>query len=87
METRSSAKVELVPWDYESAAHCDRIFRQREACGWKSEEVEMWRDKSRNGTKMLYWIVYDFPFPVFGINSTGYTLTLDTDPIRRLPRP
>lgn len=50
-------KVELVPWDFDSEEHRARMYQQRLACGWRSEEVEEWADQGRAGRTTLYWIV------------------------------
>lgn len=50
-------KITLIPWDYESEEHAARMVTQRIACGWRSDEVEVWRDLGRKGLKEYYWIV------------------------------
>lgn len=55
------AKLQLIPWDGTSQDHVERMFDQRVACGWKSEEVEQWPEMSAKGMKALYWIVRAVP--------------------------
>ncbi|ROW14594.1 hypothetical protein VPNG_03282 [Cytospora leucostoma] len=50
-------RVELVPWDFDSQEHQERMYLQRLACGWRSEEVQKWVELGRAATKTLYWIV------------------------------
>ncbi|KAK7748607.1 hypothetical protein SLS53_000627 [Cytospora paraplurivora] len=50
-------RVELVPWDFDSQEHQERMYLQRLACGWRSEEVQKWAELGRAATKTLYWIV------------------------------
>jgi hypothetical protein len=49
--------VVLVPWDFASSSHADRMFNQRKAAGRGSEEVESWRRQQDMGMMSLYWIV------------------------------
>lgn len=51
------AKVELIPWDYSSDAHVQRMYDQRVACGWRSEEVDHWKRSQACGLRCFYWIV------------------------------
>ncbi|KAJ9136483.1 hypothetical protein NKR23_g9851 [Pleurostoma richardsiae] len=53
----SPQKIELIPWDHTSGEHAERMYAQRLACGWRSDEVQKWRDLTAKGTKMLYWAV------------------------------
>lgn len=53
-------RVELVPWDFDSEEHQARMYLQRLACGWRSEEVQRWAEQGRAATKTLYWIVCYF---------------------------
>lgn len=50
-------KVQLVPWDPRDKTHLKRMFDQRVACTWGSEEVDYWSEKVIEGGKYLYWIV------------------------------
>ena len=59
-----SRKIDLVPWDYTSAEHIERMVIQREACGYKAEDVGAWAEEGKMGTRMLYWIV-TAPLPSF----------------------
>ncbi|KAH7176422.1 hypothetical protein EDB81DRAFT_850327 [Dactylonectria macrodidyma] len=53
----SASQVRLIPWDPDSKEHVDRLFEQREDCGWDSEKVDpLWRDRQRSGTKCIFWI-------------------------------
>lgn len=52
--------VVLIPWDFASPDHVDRMFNQRKACGRGSEEVESWRRQQDVGALCLYWIVSPF---------------------------
>ena len=56
-DSKPSSKLTLIPWDYESEQHAERMVAQRIACGWRSDEVELWRDLGRKGIKEYYWIV------------------------------
>ncbi len=49
--------VRLVPWDARDEAHKQRMFDQRVACTWGSDEVDDWSEKVIQGSKYLYWIV------------------------------
>lgn len=55
--TKTTAKVTLIAWDPESEAHAERLFQQRIACGWKSEQIEKWRALQREGKIVLQWVV------------------------------
>ncbi|KAH7304887.1 hypothetical protein BKA65DRAFT_610885 [Rhexocercosporidium sp. MPI-PUGE-AT-0058] len=50
-------QVQLIPWDFTSREHVDRLIQQRIACGWDSESVESWRSKQESGNFNLQWIV------------------------------
>ncbi|KAF3767624.1 hypothetical protein M406DRAFT_233774, partial [Cryphonectria parasitica EP155] len=55
--TDRPSRVELIPWDYESPEHIERMYLQRLDCGWRSEEVrEKWTKLGRDGQKTLYWV-------------------------------
>ncbi|KAG4419632.1 hypothetical protein IFR04_007229 [Cadophora malorum] len=53
----SSPQVKLVPWDFTSPEHVERLIQQRIHCGWDSERVESWRPKQESGEFNLQWIV------------------------------
>ncbi|CZS91151.1 uncharacterized protein RCO7_01467 [Rhynchosporium graminicola] len=53
----SKPEVQLVPWDFTSSEHVERLLEQRIACGWDSEAVEGWRIKQKSGAFNLQWIV------------------------------
>lgn len=60
--TGTQHKIELIPWDCESDEHVERMYQQRIACGWRSDEVhKQWVDLTRAGEKMLYWAVSPDP--------------------------
>lgn len=54
--------VVLIPWDPESAEHCERLRLQRVACGWKMDKIEVWREKQREGKMSIHWAVSDYFF-------------------------
>ncbi|CRK48382.1 hypothetical protein BN1723_016870, partial [Verticillium longisporum] len=56
MNLYANSKVGLVPWDARSDEHTTRMFKQRVACGWRSDEVVEWREKQLEGGKFLYWV-------------------------------
>lgn len=47
----------LIPWDTESPEHCERLFQQRIACGWKSDKIEKWKVYQREGKMSIHWAV------------------------------
>lgn len=54
-------RIDLIPWDFDSEQHQQRMYLQRLACGWRSDEIQKWVELGRAGKKTLYWIVgYDF---------------------------
>lgn len=56
--TDRTPRVDLIPWDYDSDKHVERMYQQRLACGWRSDEVrEKWVGLGRAGRKTLYWVV------------------------------
>lgn len=56
--SNNEPRVELVPWDHDSSEHVERMYLQRLACGWRSEEVhEQWVELCQKGRKTLYWVV------------------------------
>lgn len=57
MPNEEIPSIELVPWDFESKEHTERMFDQRVSCGWRSDEVEEWTRLCRAGTKCMYWAV------------------------------
>ncbi|KAM7224235.1 hypothetical protein V8F06_000016 [Rhypophila decipiens] len=50
------ARIQLVPWDVNSAHHQSRLFQQRVACGFGTESVELWTAECKAGTMAMYWI-------------------------------
>lgn len=56
--TARKPRVELVPWNYASSEHVERMYLQRLGCGWRSDEVhEKWTSLGREGQKTMYWVV------------------------------
>lgn len=56
--TERKPRIKLIPWDYDSNEHVERMFLQRLACGWRSDEVrEKWTTLGREGKKTTYWVV------------------------------
>ena len=53
--------VDLIPWDFTSPAHRERMVTQRKACGWRVEDVPGWVEKGEKGAKVLYWLVSSQP--------------------------
>jgi len=51
------AQINLIPWDPDSPAHIERMIEQRIACGWRSEEVDLWRQPQREGKVNIQWVV------------------------------
>ncbi|KAL1864201.1 hypothetical protein Daus18300_007798 [Diaporthe australafricana] len=51
------SRIDLIPWDFTSEEHQQRMYLQRLACGWRSEEIQKWVELGRAGNKTLYWIV------------------------------
>ncbi|KAL8352517.1 hypothetical protein RB601_002709 [Gaeumannomyces tritici] len=54
--------MELIPWDPDSPEHCDRMYRQRIACGW-AWEIEKFKETSIKGSVVYYWIALKDDFP------------------------
>ncbi|POS81129.1 hypothetical protein DHEL01_v200496 [Diaporthe helianthi] len=50
-------RVDLIPWDFDSEEHQQRMYLQRVACGWRSDEVQRWVELGKAGQKTLYWIL------------------------------
>lgn len=50
-------RVHLIPWDFNSEEHQQRMYLQRVACGWRSDEIQRWVELGKSGQKTLYWIV------------------------------
>ncbi|OAA66667.1 Acyl-CoA N-acyltransferase [Niveomyces insectorum RCEF 264] len=49
--------VNLIPWDFESPQHAERLIEQRVCCGYNADKVAgAWRDAQRAGSSCLYWI-------------------------------
>ena len=57
MASKHAWKVNLIPWDYKSEEHVNRLYDQRVACGWRSEEVASYAKEGEKGGKVFYWIV------------------------------
>ncbi|KAM0281801.1 hypothetical protein ACHAQH_003383 [Verticillium albo-atrum] len=57
MNLYTNSKISLVAWDARSEEHAARLYEQRVACGWRSEEVAEWQEKQLEGAKFFYWVV------------------------------
>ncbi|VUC25369.1 unnamed protein product [Clonostachys rosea] len=53
---RASEKVDLIPWDPADEAHYQRMYSQRSACGWREDEVALWKEEVLAGHVFFYWI-------------------------------
>ncbi|KAI1503974.1 hypothetical protein F5X99DRAFT_374043 [Biscogniauxia marginata] len=58
MVSKHAWKVELIPWDHSSPEHVERMYDQRVACGWRSDEVPSWVESAKSGGKIFYWIIF-----------------------------
>ncbi|KAI1386469.1 uncharacterized protein F4822DRAFT_317060 [Hypoxylon trugodes] len=56
-------KIELVPWDFSSPEHVQRLYEQRIACGWRAEEVPSWIEEAKKGGKIFYWALFSDALP------------------------
>jgi hypothetical protein len=56
-KTSRPVVIDLIPWDFTSPAHRERMLAQRKACGWGVEDVPGWVEKGEKGAKVLYWLV------------------------------
>jgi len=54
---KAPAQIELIPWDPDCPAHVERMIEQRIACGWRSDEVELWQQQQRDGKVNIQWVV------------------------------
>jgi hypothetical protein len=54
---RASEKVDLIPWDPVDDDHYQRMYSQRIACGWREDEVALWKKEVLAGHVFFYWIV------------------------------
>ncbi|CAH0048657.1 unnamed protein product [Clonostachys solani] len=54
---RASEKVDLIPWDPVDDDHYQRMYSQRIACGWREDEVALWKEEVLAGHVFFYWIV------------------------------
>lgn len=50
-------RVRLVPFDSGSAAHEERLYVQRVACGWGEDDVKAWKGQCEAGRKAIWWLV------------------------------
>jgi hypothetical protein len=57
MASKHAWKVDLIPWDFNSTDQINRLYEQRVACGWRSEEVPLYIEAARKGEKVFYWAV------------------------------
>lgn len=53
----TKSRIDLIPWDFNSEEHQQRMYLQRLACGWRSDEIQRWVELGKSGQKTLYWIV------------------------------
>ena len=53
----SKPRVQLIPWDFTSPEHFQRLQLQRIACGWDYEGLEAWKAIQESGKFNLQWIV------------------------------
>ncbi|KFY10807.1 hypothetical protein V492_04840 [Pseudogymnoascus sp. VKM F-4246] len=51
--------ITLIPWDFESEEHRQRLYVQRIACGWKADKISKWAIRQQEGTMSLHWVVLD----------------------------
>lgn len=54
-------QVQLIPWDFTSPEHAERLLQQRIVCGWDYAAVESWKPKQEAGNFNLQWIVSSHP--------------------------
>jgi len=54
-------QVLLIPWDFTSPEHFQRLIDQRKTCGWDYEGLEAWKAIQESGKFNLQWIVSVFP--------------------------
>jgi hypothetical protein len=50
-------QVMLIPWDFNSPEHVQRLVQQRVACGWDYEAIESWRANQESGKLNQQWVV------------------------------
>ncbi|KAI5868441.1 hypothetical protein GGS23DRAFT_30907 [Durotheca rogersii] len=63
MASNHGWKVELIPWDHQNPDHVERLYDQRVACGWRSDEVPLWVESAKKGGKIFFWIVLSDALP------------------------
>ncbi|KAI0598328.1 hypothetical protein F4775DRAFT_556360 [Biscogniauxia sp. FL1348] len=63
MASKHAWKVELIPWDHSNPEHVERMYDQRVACGWRSDEVPGWVDSAKRGGRLFYWILFSDMLP------------------------
>ncbi|KAI1325771.1 hypothetical protein F5Y16DRAFT_377144 [Xylariaceae sp. FL0255] len=56
MTVTSASKINLIPWDYQSEAHIERMVAQRKVCGWGANEVRSWAERAETGLKTMFWV-------------------------------
>lgn len=69
-------RIDLIPWDFPSEEHQQRMYLQRLACGWRSDEIQKWVELGKAGQKTLYWIVSGL-LPYDKVWTTVLLLTTD----------
>ncbi|KAL7627673.1 hypothetical protein AAE478_001866 [Parahypoxylon ruwenzoriense] len=63
MASKHAWKIELIPWDHLSPEHVKRMYDQRVACGWRSDEVPSWVEAAKKGGKIFYWVAFSDTLP------------------------
>ncbi|CAJ2514151.1 Uu.00g022700.m01.CDS01 [Anthostomella pinea] len=56
-KTNNTVEIELVPWDYCSAPHVERMVEQRRSAGWMAEAVPSWVVRAEAGGMDMFWVV------------------------------
>lgn len=57
LNKNSQANVTLIPWDFASPEHFERLVQQRIVCGWGHDQVEKWKAGQETGALNLQWVV------------------------------
>ena len=57
MAAKLQSLVELIPWDFTSPEHLDRMHEQRVACGWAADDIASFVEFSQKGDMVYYWAV------------------------------
>ncbi|KAF3026868.1 hypothetical protein E8E14_015056 [Neopestalotiopsis sp. 37M] len=56
MSPKHESKVQLIPWDHASEEQVTRLYEQRVACGWRSDEIPLYIESAKRGGRVFYWI-------------------------------